>query len=132
MGKSDYDKGMKTFAAIHGSDGLEVLERIKKICPEMARFIIEYPFGKIYSRKKLSRRMRQVATIASLTTLGHAPKQLKSHIKAALRAGLSREEIVEVILQMSVYAGFPAALNALYVLSELSGQNGKRRKKKVS
>jgi 4-carboxymuconolactone decarboxylase len=60
-----------------------------------------------------------VATIAALTALGNAAPQLKVHIEAGLNVGLSRDEIVEVIMQMAVYAGFPAALNGLFAAKEV-------------
>ena len=57
--------------------------------------------------------------IAALTALGHAQPQLKVHVAAALNVGVSREQIVEIIIQMAVYAGFPAALNALFAAKEV-------------
>jgi 4-carboxymuconolactone decarboxylase len=75
------------------------------------------------SRPGLDRRSRQLATIAALTALGHAP-QLEVHIRGALNVGCTRQEIVEVILQMAVYAGFPAAINALNVAREVLAPPG--------
>ena len=57
--------------------------------------------------------------VAALTALGNASPQLKVHIAAALHVGCTREEIVEVIMQMAVYAGFPAALNGLFAAREI-------------
>ena len=81
--------------------------------------MIEFPFGDIYSRPGLDLRAREIATIAALTALGNASPQLKVHIEAGLNVGLSREEITEVIMQMAVYAGFPAALNGLFAAKEI-------------
>ena len=78
-----------------------------------ADMLIEFPFGDIYSRQQLDIRSREIATISALTVLGYATPQLSSHIHAGLNVGLSKEEILEIIIQMSVYAGFPAAINAL-------------------
>jgi 4-carboxymuconolactone decarboxylase len=89
------------------------------IAPDFARYVIEFPFGDIYSRSGLDLRSREVATIAALTALGNAAPQLKVHIEAGLNVGLSRDEIVEVIMQMSVYAGFPAAVNGLFTAKEV-------------
>ena len=80
---------------------------------------IECGFGDIYSRPQLDLRTREIATIASLATLGCAQPQLKVHIEAALNVGCTREEIVEVFMQMALYAGFPAALNALFAAREI-------------
>jgi 4-carboxymuconolactone decarboxylase len=64
-------------------------------------------------------REREIATIAALTAMGTATPQLKVHIEAGLNVGLSRDEIIEVLMQMSVYAGFPAALNGLFAAKEV-------------
>jgi 4-carboxymuconolactone decarboxylase len=64
-------------------------------------------------------REREIATIAALTALGNATPQLKVHIEAGLNVGLSRDEITEVIMQVSVYAGFPAALNGLFAAKDV-------------
>ena len=81
--------------------------------------MIEFSFGDIYSRPGLDLRAREIATIAALTALGNAGPQLKVHIEAGLNVGLSCEEITEVIMQMAVYAGFPAALNGLFAAKEI-------------
>ena len=88
------------------------------IAPDFARYQIEYPFGDIYSRPGLDLRSRKIATIAALTALDNAAPQLKVHIAVGLNVGLSRDEIVETIMQMAVYAGFPAALNGLFAATE--------------
>jgi 4-carboxymuconolactone decarboxylase len=77
----------------------------------------------------LDLKTRQLLTIASLTTLGTAPLQLKSHIKGALRVGCTQEEIVETLLQMSVYAGFPKAMNAVYDAKEVFKELDRKKKK---
>jgi len=90
-----------------------VIEALAPIAPDFARYLIEFPFGDIYSRPALDLKAREIATIAALAALGNAQPQLKVHIEGALNVGCSRDEIVEVFIQMAVYAGFPAALNAL-------------------
>ena len=67
----------------------------------------------------MSLRDREVVTIAALAALGNAVPQLKVHIGAGLNVGLSRDEIVEILMQMAVYAGFPAALNGLNAAKEV-------------
>jgi 4-carboxymuconolactone decarboxylase len=62
---------------------------------------------------------REIATVAALTAMGNCAPQLKVHLHAALNVGCSEPELKEVILQMSVYAGFPAALNGMFSLKEI-------------
>lgn len=114
-----YQQGWEKLSEIHGEIGENLIESLKEIAPDLARYVIEFPFGDIYSRPGLDLKSRQIATVAALTTLGHAQPQLKAHIHAALNVGCTREEIVEVIIQMAVYAGFPAALNGMFTAKEV-------------
>ena len=112
-------RGTKALAAIDGHAGENVVNALADIAPDFARYLIEFPFGDIYSRPSLDLRAREIATVAALTAMGNATPQLKVHIEASLNVGLSRAEIVEVIIQMAVYAGFPAALNGLFAAKEV-------------
>jgi 4-carboxymuconolactone decarboxylase len=114
-----YDRGWQKLVEVHGETGQRVLESLKDIAPDLARYIIEFAFGDVYDRPGLDLRSRQIATVASLTTLGNAQPQLKVHIHGALNVGCSRAEVVEVILQMALYAGFPAALNGMLAAKEV-------------
>lgn len=114
-----YQRGWEKLAEIHGEIGENLIESLKEIAPDLARYVIEFPFGDIYSRPGLDLKSREIATVAALTALGHAQPQLKAHIHGALNVGCTREEIVEVIVQMSVYAGFPAALNGMFTAKEV-------------
>src|SRR5919205_3656813 len=120
MTNSDrYDRGLEKIRKIYGEAGENVIENLKDISPDFARYIIEFPFGDIYSRTGLDLKSREIATVAALVTIGNASSQLKVHINGALNVGCSRTEIIEVIMQMAVYAGFPAALNGLFVAKEV-------------
>ncbi|MAS47450.1 MAG: 4-carboxymuconolactone decarboxylase [Alphaproteobacteria bacterium] len=116
---SRYERGEKALADIDGKAGQNVIDALADIAPDFARYLIEFPFGDIYSRPGLGLREREIATIAALCAMGTATPQLKVHIHAGLNMGLIREEIVETIMQMAVYAGFPAALNGLFAAKEV-------------
>jgi 4-carboxymuconolactone decarboxylase len=126
MTNERYEKGMKKFKEIHGPVAKATVESLKDIAPELGQFVTEFAFGDIYSRPGLDLKTRQLLTIASLTTLGYAPLQLKSHIKGALNVGCTKKEIVETLLQMAVYAGFPASMNALYAAKEVFNSREKK------
>lgn len=117
--ESRYDRGMRALAEVDGEAGRKVVESLADIAPDFARYLIEFPFGDIYSRPGLGLREREIATIAALTALGHSSPQLKVHIQAGLNVGLTREEITETIMQMAVYSGFPTALNGLFAAKEV-------------
>jgi 4-carboxymuconolactone decarboxylase len=110
---SRYDRGLAKLREIDGEAGERVVQSLAGIAPDFARYLVEFPFGDIYSRPGLDLKSREIAVVAALTALGNATPQLKVHLQAALNVGVTREEIVETIMQMAVYAGFPAALNGL-------------------
>lgn len=114
-----YQRGLAKLQEIDGEAGERVVASLEDIAPDFARYLIEFPFGDIYSRPGLDLKSREIATVAALTALGNAAPQLKVHIHAALNVGVTRTEIVETIMQMAVYAGFPAALNGLSAAREV-------------
>ncbi|ART63304.1 carboxymuconolactone decarboxylase family protein [Kushneria marisflavi] len=112
-------RGRQALAAIDGDAGEKVVSALADIAPDFATYLLEFPFGDIHSRPGLALREREIATIAALTAMGTAAPQLKVHIEAGLNVGVSQQEIVEIIMQMAVYAGFPAALNGLFIAKEV-------------
>jgi 4-carboxymuconolactone decarboxylase len=114
-----YARGWGKLQEIDGQAGTRVIESLSDIAPDFARYLIEFPFGDIYSRPQLDLKTREFGVIAALTALGNAAPQLKVHIHGALNVGCAREEIVEMMMQMAVYAGFPAALNGLFAAKEV-------------
>ncbi|GHV53766.1 4-carboxymuconolactone decarboxylase [Deltaproteobacteria bacterium] len=123
MDSDRYKIGLAMLRQVDGKGGEAVVERLKDIAPDFARYLIEFPFGDIYARPGLDLKSREIAVIAALTALGNASPQLKVHIAAALHVGCTREEILEVIMQMAVYAGFPAALNGLFAAEEVFAEH---------
>ena len=114
-----YQRGWEKLKEVDGEVGERVIESLKDIAPDFARLLIEFPFGDIYSRPGLDLKSREIAVVAALTAMGNAAPQLKVHIHGALNVGCSQQEVVEVIMQMAVYAGFPAALNGLAAAKEV-------------
>ena len=114
-----YTRGWAKLKEVDGEVGERVVASLAQIAPEFGRLVIEFGFGDIYSRPGLDLKSREIATIAALAALGNAQPQLKVHIEGALNVGCTREEIVEVFMQMALYAGFPAALNALFAAREV-------------
>ncbi|WP_417277592.1 carboxymuconolactone decarboxylase family protein [Celeribacter sp.] len=116
---SRLERGQRALEAIDGRAGQNVIDALADIAPDFATYLFEFPFGDIYSRPGLSLRDREIATIAALAAMGTAQPQLKVHVEAGLNVGLTQEEITEVLMQMAVYAGFPAALNGLFTAKEV-------------
>ena len=97
--------------------------------PELVNFVLEFGYGDIFSRESLSKTHRQIATIAALTALGNAQPQLKFHINAGLNIGLTVENVREIMLLMSVYAGFPSAINGTNILKEVVSERADKERK---
>lgn len=125
MSQDRFERGMELLNIIDGRAGEQVVERLERICPDMGKRMVEFAFGDIYSRPGLNLRDREIATIAALTALGTATPQLKVHVHGGLNVGLSREEIQEIMMQMAVYAGFPAALNGLFAAQDVFDERDK-------
>ncbi len=117
--ESRLERGRRVLSEIDGLAGQKVVDALADISPDFANYLFEFPFGDIYSRPGLDVRSREIATIAALAAMGNAQPQLKVHIEAGLNVGLAKTEIVETLIQMAVYAGFPAALNGLFAAKEV-------------
>lgn len=110
-----YERGLKKLKEINKDAGERLIENLDLISPDLARYVVEFPFGDVFARPDLDIKSREMVTVAALTALGNAEPQLKDHINGALNVGCSSKEIVEVIIQMAVYAGFPAAIRAMNI-----------------
>ena len=124
MSDERYQAGLQQLAQIDGEAGEKVLAALADVAPDLARYTIEFPFGDIYRRPGLDLKSRELATVAALTVLGNAQPQLAVHLHAALNVGCSQAELVEVIIQMAVYAGFPAALNGMFTAKQVFAERG--------
>jgi 4-carboxymuconolactone decarboxylase len=111
-------RGLRAIHEITGATGESVVASVRELAPDLANWIIDFAYGDVASRQALDKRTRQLAAVAALTAIGHAQSQLKVHILGALNVGCRPAEIVEVIMQTTVYAGFPAVLNALATARE--------------
>lgn len=119
MDQDRYARGLENLRTVDAEAGERVIKSLENIAPDLGRYVIEFAFGDIYARPGLDLKARQIATVAALTALGTATPQLKVHIHGALNVGLARAQVLEVIIQMAVYAGFPAALNGIFAAQEV-------------
>lgn len=119
-----YQLGLAKLREIDGHAGEAVIDALADIAPDFGRLLIEFAFGDIYARPALDLRTKEIAVVAALTAMGNATPQLKVHLNAALNVGVSREEIVETMMLMGVYAGFPAALNGLFAAKAVFAERG--------
>jgi 4-carboxymuconolactone decarboxylase len=114
-----YKRGWEVIEEVDAEAGERVLAGVGALSPELARHIIEYGYGDVWSRPVLDLKQRELATVSGLIALGHCRPQLKVHMSGMLRVGWTREELIELIVHMAVYVGFPTALEALSVAAEV-------------
>ncbi len=101
-----------------------VEKALAETAPDFARMIVEVGYGDVYSRPGLDLKQRQLVSMACLATLGHCPRQLRGHVNAALNVGLTPAEVVEALMQVALFAGFPTALNAITAAKEVFAERG--------
>jgi 4-carboxymuconolactone decarboxylase len=119
MEETRYRRGLETARKLDEGNAARLEEALKEIAPDLYRYIVEFAFGDILSRPGLPVATREIVTLSALSAMGTAQPQLRVHLNAALNVGVPRAQIVEVFLQIAVYAGIPAALNALYLAKEV-------------
>ena len=127
-----YDSGMRVRREVLGDNHVDrAIERTTEFTADFQDFITRYAWGEIWTRPGLDRKTRSCITLTALVALGHL-EELKLHVRAALRNGLTQDEIKEVLLQSAIYCGVPAA-NAAFaaaqsVLADLdAGSHGSQR-----
>ncbi|MCI8629323.1 MAG: carboxymuconolactone decarboxylase family protein [Firmicutes bacterium] len=114
-----YEKGLQQLQNIDGKCGEEVITKLSNISPDLGKYIIEFAFGDIYTRKGLSLIEREMITLSSLLTLGGCESQLQVHIQSAIHVGISQQKIIEIFLQCIPYTGFPRVLNAIFTAQQI-------------
>ena len=113
----NYDSGMRVRREVLGDDHVDgAIERTTGFTADFQDFITRYAWGEIWTRPGLDRKTRSCVTLSALVALGHL-EELKLHVRAALRNGLTEDEIKEVLLQTAVYCGVPAA-NAAFAAAQ--------------
>jgi len=119
MEEERYKRGMAALRRANEEGMKELIRSTKVVAPDLARYVIEFAYGDIYTRPGLNPKQRELCIVAALTALGSREGQLRDHIQAALNTGGTPEELIETILMMAVYAGFPAAINAMQIAGEV-------------
>lgn len=113
------EKGIDMLRRLLGDDrAIEIRNTWAKLSPDFAHFVTNFIAGEIWSRPHLDLKTRSLVTIAGLTALNR-PHGLRLNIEMAINNGATKEEILETLLQMAPYAGFPACWEALVIADEV-------------
>ncbi len=102
-----YKKGLETRAKVFGEEGEERRKWFVEIEPDIGRYVTEYVFGELYNRPNMDAKTREMCILASHISLARKA-EIDHHVRAAVRLGCTKEEIIEVFILMSAYAGFSA------------------------
>lgn len=106
-------RGAQKIGEILGQTPEQVEQSLSDLAPQLATYVLEVIYGEIYQASTLDSRTRQIVTVAALATLGTAAPQLRTHIGGALRCGVAREELIEIMMQLVPYVGVAAAINGV-------------------
>lgn len=118
-----WEKGQNILKQLIGATSFPALDQLREFCPDFAQMIIAHGFGELYGRPGLDLKQRELVSLAALIAQG-AVEQLRFHVPAALRAGLTPQEIQEVVMQCAGYVGYPRAISAMQMVMEiLQGEN---------
>lgn len=119
MGADRYERGEALLRKVDGDKVADnLIAAYESVAPDFTRYLIEFAFGEIYAREG-DLKQRELVAIASLATMGGCDAQLETHVHGAFNAGLSESEIVEAVMTLIPYVGFPKALNAMAIVKRV-------------
>jgi len=110
-------RGSDLVSQIYGNIGAEFLAQVREVAPDLPRYVREFAFGDIYSRSGLDPKTRELIIISALATQGDTEHEIRAHAHGAMNLGVSREELVETVMQLAPYAGFPRTISAMRVIA---------------
>lgn len=122
MENDKYQIGIETLEKLTGDASGKVVKNIESFSPDFGKMMIEFGFGDVYGRTHFNLREQEIITLTSLISQGAGERQLKFHFNAALHVGLSKEDIIEIIMHCAAYAGFPKASVAIEVFQQVIEQ----------
>lgn len=114
-----YQRGEKLLRKIDGDKVADnLIASYENLAPDFTRYLVEFAFGEVYAREG-DLKHREIVAIASLATMGGCDSQLETHVHGAFNVGLKESEIVETVMTLIPYIGFPKALNAMAVVKRV-------------
>lgn len=114
-----YERGEKLMRTIDGDKVADnLIARYDDLAPDFTRYLVEFAFGEIYAREG-DLKHKELIAVASLATMGGCDSQLETHVHGAFNVGLTESEIVEAVMTLIPYIGFPKALNAMSVVKRV-------------
>jgi 4-carboxymuconolactone decarboxylase len=124
-------RARQVLSQISAGSSEAVIRSLMAYAPRLAHMTVEFAYGDVFITEAIILKQRELSTVAILTALGNARPQLKVHIDAAFNVGLTREEIMETIINSAVYAGFPTAINGVMAMKEVEEERAGRNAKET-
>jgi 4-carboxymuconolactone decarboxylase len=120
------ERGRATLAKTSGSSGDVVVRSFDDVAPDLGRMIVEHSYGEVFSRSGIDMKSRELSACAALAAVGSATTEipLRVHINAALNVGATREEILETLVNLTPYSGYPATQQAVRIAAEEFSKRG--------
>ena len=126
-----FEKGLKIRKQVLGADHVQKsLDSATDFTAPMQKLVTEWCWGELWSRPGLDRRTRSIINLSMLSALNR-PHEVRLHVRGALNNGLSQEEIIEILLQVAVYCGVPAALDSMKVAAEVLAEEAAKARPKA-
>jgi 4-carboxymuconolactone decarboxylase len=115
-----FDKGLAVRKEVLGADYVDaaLANNADEFSQPLQQLVTEFCWGSVWTRKELPRKSRSMINLAMMAAMNR-PHELKLHVRGALNNGLTKDEIREILLQVAVYCGFPAAIDAMRVAKEV-------------
>ena len=114
-----YRAGIDTLFGLSADNGDLVSDSLSATAPEFVRLTVEFAFGDIFARPGLDSRSRLFVAIGALAAMGRSPGRLRWFVRAALETGVNRDEVIEAIMQVTLFAGFVTSADALEACADL-------------
>lgn len=123
------ERGKIRIKEILGPTSDQVIEKLSAISKDFANYVVEFAYGDIYSRPGLTDKVREVAAVACLIGQGNTGMPLKSHLRGLLNVGHTKHEVLELLIYLTPYIGFPAIVDAMItadgLFKEIETNDGK-------
>jgi len=114
-----HETGKQKLKEVLGEKADEIIDGFNSVSPDFANYIVEFAYGDLYAREGLSHKLRELAAVSCLIGQGNTGLPLKAHLKAMLNVGWSKEEIIELIIFLVGYKGFPSSVDAILHLKDI-------------
>lgn len=119
------DIGKQRIKEILGDRSEAIIQQFEKISPDFAHYILDFGYGDLYARPGLSDKHRELAVVACLIGQGNTGLPLRSHFIGMLNVGWTKNDIIELLIFLTGYVGFPSCVEAMMTLQQIiEEQNG--------